>query len=109
MHFVIIIFSYLALIRLRFVELGFRQIKRKYIQYNTIQFLHLLHSLPSIPAFVTLIALHPCISLMITFTTFSGTISESCLIMSYTYNPNIRTIYSSSFPVLQLLTLLMIL
>ena len=34
-HFVIIIVSYLALIRLRFVELGFRQIKRKYIQYNT--------------------------------------------------------------------------
>ena len=25
----------LALIRLRFIELGFRQIKRKYIQYNT--------------------------------------------------------------------------
>ena len=24
----------LALIRLRFVELGFRQIKRKYVQYN---------------------------------------------------------------------------
>ena len=36
-HFVIIIVSYLALIRLRFVELGFRQIKRKYMQYNTIQ------------------------------------------------------------------------
>ena len=35
MHFVIIIVSYLALIRLIFVELGFPQIKRKYIQYNT--------------------------------------------------------------------------
>ena len=38
MHFVIIIVSYLALIRLRFVELGFRQIKIKYIQYNTIEY-----------------------------------------------------------------------
>ena len=28
----------MALIRLRFVELGFRQIKRKYIQYNTIEY-----------------------------------------------------------------------
>ena len=32
-HFVIIIVSYLALIRPLFVELGFRQIKRKYILY----------------------------------------------------------------------------
>ena len=38
MHFVIIIVSYLALIRLRFVELGFGQIKIKYIQYNTIEY-----------------------------------------------------------------------
>ena len=46
-HFSIFIFGYLALIRLQLVELGFRQIKRKYdtiryntihtIQYNTIQ------------------------------------------------------------------------
>ena len=35
-HFVIIIVSYLALIRLLFLELGFRQIKRKYILYYTI-------------------------------------------------------------------------
>ena len=34
MHFVIIIVSYLALIRLLFVELSFFQIKRKY--YTTI-------------------------------------------------------------------------
>ena len=33
--FVIIIVSYLALIRLLFVELGIRQIKRKYILYHT--------------------------------------------------------------------------
>ena len=33
MHFIITIVSYLALIRLMFVELGFRQIK---IQYNKI-------------------------------------------------------------------------
>ena len=33
-----IIISYLALIRLLFVELGFRQVKRKYMQYNTIQY-----------------------------------------------------------------------
>ena len=32
-HFVIIIVSYLALIRLLFVALGFRQIKRKYTLY----------------------------------------------------------------------------
>ena len=32
-HFVIIIVSYLALIRLLFLELGFRQIKRKYMLY----------------------------------------------------------------------------
>ena len=37
-QFVIIIVRYLPLIRLRFVELGFRQIKRKYIQCNTIQY-----------------------------------------------------------------------
>ena len=36
-HFVIIIVSYLSLIRLQFVGLGFRQIKSKYIQYNTTQ------------------------------------------------------------------------
>ena len=36
-HFVVIIASYLALIRLLFVELGSHQIKKKYIQYNTIQ------------------------------------------------------------------------
>ena len=35
-HFVIIIVSYLALIRLQFVEPGFCQIKRKCMQYNTI-------------------------------------------------------------------------
>ena len=32
-HFVIIVVSYLALIRLLFVELGFHQIRRKYILY----------------------------------------------------------------------------
>ena len=32
-HFVIIIVSYLAFIRLLFVELGFHQIRRKYIVY----------------------------------------------------------------------------
>ena len=37
-HFVIIIVSYLALIRVLFVGLGFRQTKRKYIQYNTTQY-----------------------------------------------------------------------
>ena len=35
-HFAIIIVNYLTLIRLRSVELRFRQTKRKYIQYNTI-------------------------------------------------------------------------
>ena len=38
-HFSIFIFGYLALIRLQLVELGFRQIKRKYIQYSTIQYI----------------------------------------------------------------------
>ena len=36
-HFVIIIVSYLALIGLLLVEIGFCQIKRKYIKYNTMQ------------------------------------------------------------------------
>ena len=40
-HFVIIIVTYLALIRLLFVELGFRQIKRKYILcYYTTRYIY---------------------------------------------------------------------
>ena len=41
MHFVIIIVSYLALIRLLFVELGFCQIKRRCIKYNNHASFHL--------------------------------------------------------------------
>ena len=47
-HFVIVIVSYLVLIRLLFVELGFRQIKIKHIlYYTTIRLQRILRGLPT--------------------------------------------------------------